>query len=54
MPVQNPQRQLAAPSGLVVGALAGVAGTFASSAALRGAAKSDEKIINLRDFLDPK
>jgi len=30
------QRQLAAPCGLVVGALFGVAGTFASSASLRG------------------
>lgn len=25
-----------------------------SAASLRGAAKSDEKIINLQDFLDPK
>jgi hypothetical protein len=34
--MSGPQRQLAAPCGLVVGAVFGVAGTFASSASLRG------------------
>jgi hypothetical protein len=34
--MSEPQRQIAAPCGLVVGAVFGVAGTFASSESLRG------------------
>lgn len=34
--MDEPQRQIAAPCGLVIGAIFGIAGTFASSAALRG------------------
>jgi hypothetical protein len=34
--MNEPQRQIAAPCGLVVGAVFGIAGTFASSAPLRG------------------
>jgi len=34
--MNEPRRQVAAPCGLVVGAILGVAGTFASSASLRG------------------
>jgi hypothetical protein len=34
--MREPQRQIAAPSGLIVGAVFGVAGTFVSSASLRG------------------
>ena len=34
--MREPQRQLAAPCGLLVGAVLGVAGTFASSASMRG------------------
>jgi len=34
--MSEPQRQIAAPCGLIVGAVFGVAGTFASSASLRG------------------
>ena len=34
--MNEPHRQIAAPCGLVVGAILGVAGTFASSASLRG------------------
>ena len=34
--MREPQRQIAAPCGLVVGAIFGVAGTFASSVSLRG------------------
>jgi hypothetical protein len=34
--MSNPQRQFAAPCGLVIGAVFGLAGTFVSSASLRG------------------
>ena len=34
--MSEPERQIAAPCGLVVGAVLGIAGTFASSASLRG------------------
>lgn len=34
--MSEPQRQIVAPCGLVVGALLGIAGTFAASASLRG------------------
>lgn len=36
IPTSEPQSQIAAPCGLIVGAVFGVAGTFASSASLRG------------------